>query len=133
MEYRYEFADGPFQVIVTTSGEAVLAELVTGIRRVYADPRFRPEMNVLVDHSRLDVGDLTFEDVREVAASASSDRQTRVRTGQVVIVAPRPVQFGLARMYQSLASEQLEQRVTIFASVEEAYAWIAERTAPSSG
>jgi len=128
MDYRYEFVDGPFQVIVTTSGDADTDAIVAGRRRLLADPRFRPEMNILVDHSRLDVSAATAEEIRDAAATASGERPGTT-TGLLAIVSPSPLQFGLMRMYQAFASEDLESRLAVVRSVEAAYRWLEERTA----
>jgi hypothetical protein len=44
----------------------------------------------------------------------------------VAIIAPRPVGFGLARMYQILSDPE-NTRMHVFTSAEEAMAWLKTR------
>ena len=126
MDYRYEFVDGPFQVIVTTAGKADGDAIAEGRHRVWTDPRFRPEMNILVDHTLLDMSDRTADDLRMSAASASRD-PAEAGTGYIALVCPSPLQFGLARMYHAFATGPLGERLVVVDSVDEAYRWLAER------
>ena len=72
LSYRYAFVDGPFDVIVTTEGKANLAQFMEGERRLLSDPRYRGGLNLLYDHSRVDLSSLDGDDVGAVAAADRS-------------------------------------------------------------
>jgi hypothetical protein len=56
----------------------------------------------------------------------SLGRAARVRTNFVAIIAPSPVGFGLARMYQILSDPE-NTRMHVFTRAEEAMAWLKTR------
>jgi hypothetical protein len=56
----------------------------------------------------------------------SLGRAARVRTNFVAIIAPSPVGFGLARMYQILSDPE-DTRMHVFTGAEEAMAWLKTR------
>ena len=122
--YDIEFtASGPFDVVITTSGEPSAHELEAGRRRLFADPHFRRGMNVLVDHSHLDAGALSSETVRKLADSAERDWMAS-GLGCLAVVAPASIMFGLSRMWEALAARTFEQRVAVFRSSAEELEWI---------
>lgn len=141
MVYEIEFTDsGPFDVIVTTSGVPSLLELEAGRRRVLADPRFRPGMKVLIDHSHLEIpAGTSAEEVRMFAASHARDRAASCGYF-LAAVAPTTLSFGLGRMWEASIGEGLENDTTIVRSRAEADEWIERVTgnlhavhAPPSG
>ena len=124
MDYDIEFTEsGPFDVVVTTSGKATAAEMAAGRRRVLDDPRFRPGMSLLVDHSLLDNSDITRAEVQRAAETLGRDRDTS-GLGSIAMVAQTSLNFGLARMFETFAGEELEDAVTVVRSREEAEAWL---------
>lgn len=129
MNYKCEFVDGPFGVIVRTSGEADPREFVRGRRSVMNDPRYRPGMNVLLDHTELDFSGVTADGLAEMAESSTGDDDEVGNAGYFAIVTPRPLAFGLARMWQAFLSTQFDERVVIVETVEAAYGWLEEALA----
>jgi hypothetical protein len=122
MEYELQVVDGPFQVILTTSGPAsvkVFTELLEVLR---TDPRITDGMTMLFDHSRLDMSQMTSEQIRSIAANTGGDYEGRA--GRVAIVFPEPASFGLGRMWQSMTGEKVSSRARVVTSVEAAYLWI---------
>jgi hypothetical protein len=129
VNYDIEFTEsGPFEVVVTTSGEASGAEIEAGRRRVLADPRFRPGMSIMLDHSLLDNSGAEAHEVRGLASSLDRDRASS-GFAYLAIVAPDAVTYGLGRMWESLASEEVESAVTVVRTREEAYVWIESQRA----
>ena len=123
MEYVIEFVDdGPPDVTITTSGIADVDGFSRFIADVAADPRWRAGMSVLLDHSALEVGRVTAEDMRAVGDAA-------VRLGSVfgsaraAVVAPAPAAFGLARVSEVHLSDS-DVDSNVFYSRAEAEAWL---------
>ena len=105
MNYDIEFTEsGPFEVVVTTSGEASGAEIEAGRRRVLADPRFRPGMSILLDHSLLDNTGAEAHEVRGLASSLDRDRASS-GFAYLAIVAPDAVTLR-ARPHVGVARER---------------------------
>ena len=125
MTYDVDFDDtGPFDVVVRASGAFNLNEFMDGRERILGDPRFRPGMNVLVDHSLLDLSSASTEDVRTAAATAGRRYAGSEGPARIAIVAPQPVAFGLGRMWQALTADELADNSVVVGTVEEANAWL---------
>ena len=62
MNHSIRFAH-PEDVVITTSGTASLAGLDTVVAELLDDPRYRPGLVLLFDHSRLDWSALLPEDL----------------------------------------------------------------------
>jgi len=125
VRWDYEFVDdGPFDVIAKTSGVATVEEMIEGRRSMYADPRLRPGVAILFDHTDLE-GDLTAEENERVAAASSFDFE-EYQIGYSVMVAPRAVAYGMIRMWQAFVTGPIRERSKVVRTVEEAYEWIEE-------
>ena len=124
MEHAIEFGGAPQDVTIRTSGPATAAGLIAFVTELVADPRFRPGMAVLVDHSDLDARPLTGADIRAMA-DVVIKLDDRIGTSRVAILVPNPLTFGYARMYELHAAEtQLHSRV--FYSRDDALKWLAK-------
>lgn len=127
MDYELDVVEGPFQVILRTSGVASV-KVFTRLNHVLrSDPRISDGMNMLLDHSRLDMSQVTTEQIRSIAANTSGDYQGR--GGLVAIVMPQPASFGLGRMWQSFTGEEISARTRVVDSVEAAYRWLQAEVA----
>jgi hypothetical protein len=122
MEYELQVGDGPFQVILTTAGAASVKVFTQPSELLRTDPRIADGMNMLFDHSRLDLSEVTTEQVRTIAGNTGGEYQGR--GGRIAIVLPEPASFGLGRMWQSLTGEDISARTRVVTSVETSYEWL---------
>ena len=80
-------------------------------------------MSLLVDHSLLDNSAITREEVNRAALSLNRDR-TASGLAYIALVAPTSLNFGLARMFEAFAGDELEGSVIVVRSRAEAEAWL---------
>jgi hypothetical protein len=126
MEFTIEFGAQDVEVVITTGGAAYADGFLRLNRALAADPRFRPGMPVLVDHSLLDMSMLTDDDVEEIARSVAAI-QDRLGGSRVAIVVPDDL--GYHRTAQTRAEAQpLQIEAEIFYSRDEAVAWVRPQT-----
>jgi hypothetical protein len=123
MEYEIDFDSDSEFVTVRTSGVASLEGFSAYLRALVADPRWHCGMNVLSDHTALRAGHLTAADVRALVAIHSPFAQ-RVGSGLCAIVTGSSLKFGLGRMFEAYAMDQLPIRTRVFTTVEEGLAWL---------
>jgi hypothetical protein len=134
MEYEIEWVD-PSLVICRTSGLASIEGYEAMMRALVSDPKFRPGIGLIVDHTNVDLSALTAADIEQVA-----DLRTRF-AGNVApraagVVGPgSPMRYGLGRMFEAFVELQPGADITLFETVEEAIAWLrgpdpAARPAP---
>jgi len=128
MDATIEFVDGPFDAVVTSVGVGTVAELEAADRVLYADPRWRPGINILYDHSRLvPSGQATGSDIRALAERDSLPTAHRL-VGHVAVVAATDTVYGLARMWLAQLEPTIAERTAVVRTVEDAYAWLAAST-----
>ena len=105
-------------ILSTASGTLTDEELRSHQRDVLADPDFESTLNQLWD---------LREVVRSETSSAALGDLARARSYSVgtkrALVAPRDVQFGMARMFQTLHDGAPED-LRVFRSLEEARDWL---------
>jgi hypothetical protein len=134
VEYAITWGGDPEDVCVTTSGTASVKGLHAWTEELVGDPRFRPDLRLLLDHRRLDWNQMRPEDIErlaELTAEIASD------IGQVYVatVMGRPVDFGIARMEQQHLESHDELQgieLRVFSTIEDARDWLATLPAPAS-
>lgn len=111
----------PFEGPITPE---VLEALVEELSR---DPERTHSGHALYDLRGATVSGLAEDDLREFVARIAALSPTKER--RVAIVVGSDVDFGIARMYQTLASLRFEQSRRVFRDYDEAMTWLR---APSS-
>jgi hypothetical protein len=124
VEWRIEFVEGPFEVIVTTSGEATGDAFDEMRTAIFKDPRYTPGSSMLIDHTQLDMSGLSSDDIRRIADSDKgrydADRPDRL----VAIVVQQKAWYGLARMWQAHYGDgDGAAHTRVVTSREDAYEW----------
>jgi hypothetical protein len=99
-------------------------EVAAAQRRIYAAPDHDPDVAVLWDLTAADAGPLSAADMRWMV-DLSRPFWQRMGRGKSAIVSPRDREYGMARMYQTLAQEA-PRRLRVFRSAAEALAWLGE-------
>jgi hypothetical protein len=129
MEFMIEFGADDAEVVITTGGAAHADGFLRFNRALAADPRFRPGMSVLVDHSELDMSTLTDDDLVEIARSVAAI-QGRLGTSKVAIVVHDDL--GYRHTSQARAeAEPLQIEAEIFSSRNEGIAWLRSHSGPT--
>ena len=129
MDWEIEPVGDPPVLVVRTSGEPTVAGFAVLREEVLAHPSFVPGMDVVYDHSGL-AGYLTSGEIRSVAEGAARTARERDYWGRLAIIVRDPALFGLSRMWEAYAGDDLAARTRVFASPEEAYGWLGA-TPPS--
>jgi hypothetical protein len=127
VRWTVEFEAEPHDVTVTTSEAATRQGFFEMLDELTCHPRWRPGMSVLLDHSALDAIPLDGLDIEAIAVRLNS-LGSRFGNMLVAIVAPDAYTAGLAAVAIRFASP-VEFSAQIFASHEEALAWLGEETA----
>jgi hypothetical protein len=102
---------------VEAIGEVNDTELMDLSARLRQEPAFVSGYPILCDCSALTAVSISSSLIESLARAARS------RTNFVAVIAPRPVAFGLARMYQIFSDPEYE-RIHVFDGVVDAMAWL---------
>lgn len=126
MEYTIEFDPSVSFATITGSGEPTFAGFVGYLTELVENPAWTPEMPALVDHRKLHIDLLTSDQVREVV-NLHKPFAERIGNGRIAVVVSRPVDFGLVRMFETIADEMFPQ-FRVFYTIEESMDWLGVKT-----
>ena len=124
MEDEVVWGGDPEDVLITRSGDASIDDLHAWVREATADPRFREDMKVLIDHTQTRWWALSNEDIRLRADLITADA-VRLGRQRVAFVVGSPVDFGIGRMLQGLIAGRVKFESEIFDSLPAARDWLA--------
>jgi len=118
MSIRYEIDTARSAVLVTVEGVVTAEDYFTVDEELRRDPSFRSHFCELIDLTAADLARITSDGVRRIAAH-DPDRNANVRTA---IVAPRDLEFGIARMFEVLREHR--SQIAVFRDMDEARRWL---------
>jgi hypothetical protein len=99
---------------------------------VLSDPAWTPGTAALIDFRDLRLEHLSFRDVEEIV-ELHVPHVTRIGNSPMAVVVSRPVDFGLVRMWESLAADMFPLH-SVFYEVDEALSWLrAKQRRASAG
>ena len=124
MEYVIVSWDGFLEV--RTIGNAELHGLANMLEALLSRPDWEPGGRLLVDHSELNAGPITADEVRSLADKASRLRERFGRARCAHLVA-RNLEFGLVRMWEAYIEGRWDAVTMCFRSRVDATTWLESR------
>jgi hypothetical protein len=126
MDYTFIWGEGPEDVRVETSGPIDIDVLDSMVEEALADPRFRPNMQVLVDHSRATWAGVDGAEIRRRADLLHAQAE-RIGPQRVAFVVAGRVDLGVARMLAAYTAGGVAFDVRLFPTVAAAREWFSAR------
>lgn len=123
MIYKAERDDGREFTRLTISGSVNLESLLEALLALLGSPGFN--YRTLLVYEQDTEFDLSEEDLRGVAAFATTARPANAPYGRTAVVAPRAVIFGLNRMYE-VFGESIPAAFHVFRDIDEAIEWLQQ-------
>jgi hypothetical protein len=123
MEFEIEWVDLSL-VVCRTSGLASVEGYEAMMRALAEDPRFQPGVDLIVDHTNVDVSALTAADIERVAGLRARFAGNVVARAAGVVGPDSPLRYGLGRMFGAYLSTQPGAGFTVFETIDEAVAWL---------
>ncbi|MGA9762658.1 MAG: hypothetical protein WBQ14_09565 [Gaiellaceae bacterium] len=123
MAFEIEWVD-PSLVVCRTSGLASVEGYEAMMRALASDPRFQPGVDLIVDHTNVDVSTLTAADIERVAGLRARFAGKVVARAAGVVGPDSPLKYGLGRMFEAYLGVQPGAGVSVFATIDEAIAWL---------
>ncbi len=122
MSYRFSFEEDQNVLILVYEGEISPDEEAQVILDTLADPRFKPGAKILVDRTGAHMT-MTPEHVRP---QIDLIRRNLAKFGEpkVAIVAAADYDFGMVRMFEMTAEDEIPHDLMVFRTVEEACDWL---------
>lgn len=116
--FRYAFEPEAGRLRLTVEGELDDHVLSDAFRAIYTDPEYVPGYHELTDCRGVTNFTMTPSGVRRLMSTVA-ELQTSESPYRVAIVAPTAAVFGMARMYELMQGEGIEE-VRVFRTIEEA-------------
>ena len=125
MEFEIEWLD-PMLVVCRTKGVASVEGYGALMHALISDPRFHPGVDLITDHTRVSISEITATDIEKVAALRA--RYLGALSGRSAgVVGPNsPLRYGFGRMFEALVGSQTGAGVKVFETLGEAIAWLRE-------
>jgi hypothetical protein len=122
VDFAITFRVHPKAAVITTFGVARVDDFRQMSQALIDDPRYRPGMPLLVDHSSLDASVLTPTDIRAIGDFVATIGD-KIGASSIAVVVPDKLTFGFVRMGE-LRANQPQLNVQIFYSLPEAVQWL---------
>jgi hypothetical protein len=116
-------------MVARTSGAPSVEGFADLRDAVLSHPSFRAGVDVIYDHTHL-TGYLSSNEIRSIAEAAARTAKAGPYWGRLAQVVSSPALFGLVRMWEAYAGDDLAARTRVFTSLDEAYDWLGA-TLPS--
>jgi hypothetical protein len=121
MKYEVLYHDGFFEV--KTSGNAECEGFREFVDLLLSHEKWKPGTAFLLNHSELNAGPLTVDDVHYIAEVRV---RPRAQFGQAkcAVLVSRDLEYGLTRMWEVFIDGKWDAIVEIFRSRDEAISWL---------
>jgi hypothetical protein len=127
MQWEIGFSQDHPLMTIRAWGPAALQGFVDYLTQALADPRWKPQIQVLLDFRELDLATVSSDDMRRLVSFQRPLKES-LSPGKLALVVGRPVDFGMARMWEVLSSE-IGLTQGVFYSLEEAFDWLKRHQA----
>ena len=114
-------------VLSKATGLFGVAEAMDHIKRLFADPDFRPTHNQLIDFRQITALDLSTDQIRELASASIFGPDSKR-----AFVVSTDLQFGLGRVFSAYRHIEGEEGIRVFREMKDALQWLSLPSEPDS-
>jgi hypothetical protein len=125
LEFEFFADQGLF--VARFDRESTPEELARDFERLVQHPSFANSMDAIWDLSNLDLTRVPLGDIRRLPGILGHFMQRRGKGYRAALVASRPVDFYLCRLYLQILRLIGDMHLRVFRSLPEARAWLALR------
>lgn len=125
MNWTIEYIKKGNFVKVTVEGDFSLGELEKMDEDIFRQKFWRPGMNVLFDHRKLDFGVTDIEMMRG-ASQLHVKNNEKIGNGKAAFLMKSLPDFARGRQFELLTESKVSAKMRVFKDEDEALEWIAE-------
>lgn len=129
MTLKIEISEHENLIVMRALGITTAEQLAAEYARLFADPRFRINMNVMWDLSELKLYTIPISEIRRLPKLLNPFSSRRGENYKVALVTSRVTDFQLLRIYIALLRLIGSFRLRVFSCPDEARAWLHIRQA----
>jgi hypothetical protein len=123
MAVSYQILGNKRLVIITTSGEITINETIQSLERMFSDPTYVPEYDVLWD-DRERTSIFTYDDMRLMLQHFKHYRGKKHPKRAIVI--SRVDHYGMTRVFTTMMSMNSQTQIGLFSDINEARKWLEQ-------
>lgn len=124
-EVTIHIGEGQRLVTVILTGRVTAHGVVRAIKGLTSHPQYRPGIPKLWDARQADLSKLTRAEFRSIAR-AGRVSELSTRGIRVAVLVTRPVDFGIARMFELSEGYDLLDALRVFRNQDAAIAWLTQ-------
>ncbi len=121
MKFNLQYLDDVFEIKAVGVGD--VKGISSFLKAVLDHEKWEPGGKFLVDFTELDLGELTVNEVRDIARVCGQFSALFGRA-KCAIIATRDLEFGMVRMWEVFVEDRWEVNEELFHSGDEAIAWL---------
>lgn len=111
-------------LIATYTGKISDEELLASWKEFFQGEKWIPGLNELANLSQADLSGISAGGLQSLVSYANTIyAKYNIRSVKIAIYAPKPLHFGLARMYEAM-TYKYPQSAQVFRSIQEAVSWM---------
>jgi hypothetical protein len=121
MEFSLNFNNGILEV--KTCGEGNTMDFGELLAAVVSHPDWQKGGSAFIDHSEIDLGDLSANDVMDISIICKNYRDI-LGHGKCALLVPHDVDFGKARMWELIMDGNWDMRVKVSRDRDILFKWL---------
>ena len=125
MKHRIDVDPQGTTFTVTTGGEGNVEGIIAFLDAIVAHPQWRPGLNILLDHRRLDIARITVEVIDRVSGYFQ-EIAPELGDGRIALVMHKDIDFGIARAWELVTRPYVDMAIGVFRQVDEACRWLTQ-------
>ena len=126
MRYELKIYKDPVYAEVVGHGKATVEDFRQITQELISHAQFVCGINFLHDYRDIHTGHLTLDEVGSTANMVASHREA-LGDGRWALLVNNDLNFGMGRMWQILASGNVDMDIDVFRDESEALSWINGR------
>ncbi|MGZ4385034.1 MAG: hypothetical protein ACXVY3_10590, partial [Gaiellaceae bacterium] len=87
-------------------------------------PQFGPGIDLIVDHTNVDISSLTTAEIKQVAGLRVQSAGATTGRSATVVGPGSPLRYGLGRMFGTYVDSLGGSEIRVFTTLDEAMAWL---------
>lgn len=123
MEHVIEVEPDSDTFIITTSGQGSAEGILAFLDDIVSHAAWRPGNNILLDHRKLDIADITVEGIERVSYHFQK-MGPLLGGGKIALVMKKDIDFGIARAWELTTNENVDMQIGVYRSMDEARMWL---------
>jgi len=124
LDYEFTILRDKSVIVLDLTGTITLSVLVEAAEKIYSHPDYDADFDTIIDQRHANF-EISFSELLVYVDRMIKDAR-RLR-GDTVFVAEKPVNYGMARMYENMEADDIPDSIFYAKTVDEAFEILRDR------